>query len=77
MRRDQGGDGGGVGEAFRTNVVRKCQTEMACWVGSRYTEITLACLNVGDEDHGGVTEDLNQFYWDVVFGLFECLPASS
>jgi hypothetical protein len=54
------------------SLVSKCKTDLACWMGEQYRDITLRCLNAENEDEGGVGGSLNEFYWSVVWGLMSC-----
>lgn len=61
-------------EEFREAVITKCTNDLACWMGNRYREVTLRCLRAEQIDAGGVGEELNNFYWDVVLELIKCVP---
>jgi hypothetical protein len=63
--------------AFRDVIVKECRDRLGCWMGKRYRDVTLRCLNVGIEAEGGVglREDLDRFYWDVVLELIKCVPS--
>ncbi|KAM0226903.1 hypothetical protein ACHAPO_011997 [Fusarium lateritium] len=55
-------------EQFKDAVVKKCESDLACWAGEIYRDVTLRCLLAGKP--GGVqgednVEGLNNFYWDV------------
>jgi hypothetical protein len=61
-------------EDLRKAIISKCSNDLACWMGDRYREVTLRCLRAEDVDAGGIGEDLNDFYWEVVLELIKCLP---
>ncbi|KAI3572891.1 hypothetical protein IWW34DRAFT_218017 [Fusarium oxysporum f. sp. albedinis] len=61
---------------FRAAVIRKCTDDLACWMGETYRDITLACLAAEDSESADVdsqegTQELNNFYWDVVVKLLQ------
>ena len=57
---------------LRTKLTYACKTKLACWMGKRYRDVTLECLNV--ELEGGVGDSLNDFYLDIVLELTKCVP---
>ena len=59
-------------EHFKNALVRKCRTDLACWTGDTYRDVTIGCLMAGDSE-GIDAEDLNSFYWDVVVRLIGCI----
>ncbi|ORY06679.1 hypothetical protein BCR34DRAFT_590564 [Clohesyomyces aquaticus] len=65
-----------TGEELREFLTKKCTTEMACWMGSKFRDITLRCLNVGDRTKQGCSSDTNEFYWDVILELVQCQSES-
>jgi hypothetical protein len=77
VRRDRDPRKNLLGEDLRLKIIQKCMSELPCWVGVKYTEVTLACLKVKDDEIEGISQDLNSFYWDIVFELYQCLPNSS
>jgi len=60
---------------FREEAVGECKARLGCWMGERYRDVTLRCLNIGNEAEGGIGEGLNDFYWKVVIELIECAPS--
>jgi hypothetical protein len=61
-------------QAFRRLVVKKCQADLACWMGERYRDVVLRCLNGEKASEDGVGENLSDFYWHVVLELIKCVP---
>lgn len=61
-------------EEFRKAVITECANDLACWMGNRYREVTLRYPQAEEIGAGGVGEDLNDFYWDVVLELIKCVP---
>ena len=59
----------------KTLLIQECQTKLACWMGERYRNVTLRCLQAGDSEAGGLGDDLNAFYWQVVLELMKSSPA--
>lgn len=59
-------------ESLRTRVTRKCDSDLACWMGQQYRDITMRCLHVGENDSAHYMDDLTGFYWNVVWGLVHC-----
>src|SRR5271155_4388265 len=55
-------------------MMEKCKTHLGCWMGERYCDATLRCLNAERVKDGGVGEDLNDFYWQAVLELIKCVP---
>jgi len=64
--------GGVSAEGFKAGVTNKCASDLACWMGERYRDITIRCLQVGDPDAFNSVEDLTGFYWNVVLELVRC-----
>ncbi|RYP80977.1 hypothetical protein DL769_002194 [Monosporascus sp. CRB-8-3] len=64
------------GGDLRGFLINKCTTEMACWMGSRFRDVTLRCLKVGHSSKQGCSSDTNDFYWDVVLELVQCQSKS-
>jgi hypothetical protein len=62
--------------ALRAAVIEKYKTDLTCWMGERYRDATLRCLNAEKINEGGVGEELNNFYWQVVLELIKCVPGS-
>ncbi|USP75915.1 hypothetical protein yc1106_03189 [Curvularia clavata] len=60
------------GGDLRDFLIKKCTTEMACWMGSRFQDVTLRCLKAGHSYQQSCGFDKNDFYWDVVLELAEC-----
>lgn len=60
--------------ALRSLVLEKCKVDLGCWMGQRYRDVVLRCLNAERLDEGGVGEELNDFYWHVVLELIKCVP---
>ena len=54
---------------LRSLLLEKCQTDLACWMGERYRDVTIRCLRAESTQEGGVGEGLNEFYWQVVLEL--------
>ena len=63
---------GGVSESFKLGVTNKCASDLACWMGEPYRDITIRCLQVGDPDASSSVEDLTGIYWNVVLELVRC-----
>ena len=55
-------------------LIKKCQTDLACWMGERYRDVTLQCLTAATTQDTSTEEDLNDFYWRVVLELMKCTP---
>ena len=64
--------GGVSAHGLRAGVTRKCDSDLACWMGQQYRDITMRCLQVGEDDSAHSMDDLTGFYWNVVWGLVRC-----
>ncbi|KAI1493335.1 hypothetical protein F5X96DRAFT_666840 [Biscogniauxia mediterranea] len=65
--------GGVSAEGLRAGVTSKCDSDLACWMGEKYRDIALRCLQVGANPNGPrPVEDLTGFYWTVVLELVRC-----
>ncbi len=74
-KRGPSAAGGGqplTAQSMRTKVIEKCETDLACWAGKRYRDVTLRCLRAEDVDAGGVGEELSDFFDVVVAELARC-----
>lgn len=58
---------------LRERVVRECRSKLTCWMGERYLDVMLMCLNLELED--GIGQSLNGFYLEVVLTVTQCVPA--
>ena len=56
----------------RAKLIQKCESDLGCWVGAEYRDATLQCLRAGMIDAGGMGENLNDFFLDVVLVLAKC-----
>jgi hypothetical protein len=61
--------GGHSAEGLKDGVTSKCASDLACWMGEQYRDITMRCLQVGGPRS---VEDLTGFYWNVVLELVRC-----
>jgi len=63
--------GGHSAEGLKKAVVEKVSTDLACWMGEQYGNITLRCLKAGDGLRlgDGIGDELSEFYWSVVMEL--------
>ncbi|KAL4899021.1 hypothetical protein BDW74DRAFT_119916 [Aspergillus multicolor] len=61
--------------AFKDAVIYLCQTDLACWMGELFRDVTVYCLTIEesekDEVDADALENLDAFYWDVVMRLLE------
>jgi hypothetical protein len=55
-------------------MTEKCKTDLGCWMGERYCDATLRCLNAERVKDDEVGEDLNDFYWQAVPELIKRIP---
>lgn len=72
----RGGDRSRISSAkqLRSRLVAECESKLGCWMGERYRDVTLQCLNV--ELDNGIGGTLNDFYLDVVLEVTKCVPTS-
>ncbi|KAK5766387.1 hypothetical protein LTS12_003304 [Elasticomyces elasticus] len=54
------------------SLIKKCKSDLACWMGEQYRDITLRCLEADTEFSGEVGECLTKFYWSVVLDIISC-----
>jgi hypothetical protein len=55
---------------FTAKLVSKCESELGCWMGSRYRDVTVRCLTLGESSI--LEESLDVFYLSVVLELMKC-----
>ena len=58
----------------RERLVKECKSKLACWMGERYRDVTLLCLNV--ELENGLGQSFNDFYLEVVLEVTKCVPSA-
>jgi hypothetical protein len=58
----------------RERLIKECQSNLACWMGERYRNATLLCLNV--ELENGLGQSFNDFYLEVVLEVTRCVPSA-
>ena len=58
----------------RERLIQECESKLACWMGERYRDATLLCLNV--ELENGLGQSLNDFYLEVVLEVTKCVPSA-
>ena len=56
-------------EGFKNAIIEKTSTDLACWMGEQYRDITLRCLRIGDGLGERIGDGLSDFYWSVVLEL--------
>jgi len=68
--------GGVSAEGFKAEVTRKCESDLGCWMGEQYRDVTVRCLRAAEAAVGSngsrSVEELTGFYWDVVWELVRC-----
>lgn len=58
-------------EGLRNAIIEKTSTDLACWMGEQYRDITLRCLKIGDGLGERIGDGLSDFYWSVVLELVQ------
>jgi len=59
-------------DELRDAVIAKCSSDLACWMGEQYRDVTLCCLRVDSELGNQIGDGLTDFYWSVVLELARC-----
>lgn len=59
-------------QKFKEDRIKKCEHELPCWMGTRYTDVVLTCLRRADDDPTFL-ESHSDFYWAVVSELIDCV----
>ena len=56
-------------DGLRDAVIAKCSSDLACWTGEHYRDVTLFCLSVDSKLANQIDDKLTDFYWSVVWEL--------
>jgi len=64
--------GGQSAEGQKRAVVDKTSSDLACWMGEQYRDVTRRCLEIDDTLDKRFGDGLADFYWDVVLELIRC-----
>lgn len=59
-------------DGLKDAVIAKSSSDLACWMGEQYRDVTLRCLRVDDALGTQIGDGLSDFYWSVVLELTRC-----
>ncbi|KAH8586369.1 hypothetical protein B0O99DRAFT_678815 [Bisporella sp. PMI_857] len=59
-------------EGLKKAVVDKTSSDLACWMGEQYRDVTRRCLEIDDTLDKRIGNGLADFYWNVVLELVRC-----
>jgi hypothetical protein len=64
--------GGHSAEGLKRSAVEKTSSDLACWMGEQYRDVTRRCLEIDDTQDKRIGDGLADFYWNVVLELVRC-----